>query len=108
MNGRTHILEELLAAEITHQHSVQAPEAALVYTDKDLTVPVSILHGQHKVHHKAVAATAAQAAREATMDRIHGAELAKVQIIYEAVRTAAAVADREQVGLLVQATVVEA
>ena len=52
MNIRTHILEELLAAEITHQHSVQAPEAALVYTDKDLTVTVSILHGQHQVRHK--------------------------------------------------------
>jgi hypothetical protein len=42
------------------------------------------------------------------MDRIHGAELAKVQIIYEAVRTEAAVAVQVQVGLLVQATVVEA
>jgi hypothetical protein len=42
------------------------------------------------------------------MDKIHGAELAKVQIIYEAVHTVAAVAVQVQVGLLHQVTAVEA
>ena len=44
------------AAENTHQHLAQAQAAVLVYTDKGLTATVSILHGQHQVHHKAVAA----------------------------------------------------
>jgi hypothetical protein len=55
-NIRIRMQVQAQAAENTHQHLAQAQVAVLVYTDKGLTATVSILHGQHQVHHKAVAA----------------------------------------------------
>jgi hypothetical protein len=88
------------------QHLVQAPAVVSEFTAKGQVATAIILLGTAQTH-QAVAAMAAQAAKEDTMDKTLGAVLDKVQTIKEAAHTAAAEAVQAQAGHLVQVMDIE-
>jgi hypothetical protein len=95
------------ADKTIRQHTEQVLEAELALTAKGRVAMVTI-HLGTVVTRQAAVATAAQAELEVIMVKIHGVVRDRVQITHKAVNTAVAVADREQVGLLVQETVTTA